>query len=172
MVGPEYGPLSALCVAGVRRRGRSIATAMATLATGIAVAAAAALVSTAAFIATGLAPASYELGDRELTAFISHPDGMAAVVAVLAGVAGMLSLTQGRSGALVGVLVSVTTIPAVANAGVATAYGEWAEVRGAALQLAINVVGLVIAGVATLAVQNRFTAAGANRARPAPRPVR
>jgi uncharacterized hydrophobic protein (TIGR00271 family) len=110
------------------------------------------------FRATGLGPDSYDLTDRQLTAFISHPDGMAVVVAVLAGIVGMLSLTEGRSGALVGVLVSVTTIPAVANVGVATAYGEWAEVGGAALQLTLNLVGLTVAGVATLAVQARLTA--------------
>ena len=82
---------------------------------------------------------------------------MAAVVAVLAGVVGMLSLTQARSGALVGVLVSVTTIPAVSNVGVGTAYGEVAEVGGASLQLVINVAGLVVAGILTLAVQSRMT---------------
>jgi uncharacterized membrane protein len=80
---------------------------------------------------------------------------MAAVVAVLAGVVGMLSLTEARSGALIGVLVSVTTIPAVANVGVATAYREWNEVGGAALQLAINLTGLILAGAITLAVQGR-----------------
>ena len=82
---------------------------------------------------------------------------MAAVVAVLAGIVGMLSLTEARSGVLIGVLVSVTTIPAVANVGVATAYGEWGEVSGAALQLGINLVGLVLAGIATLGVQARLT---------------
>ena len=51
----------------------------------------------------------------------------------------MLSLTEARSGALIGVLVSVTTIPAVGNVGAAAAYGAWSEVGGAALQLAINV---------------------------------
>jgi hypothetical protein len=79
---------------------------------------------------TGLAPEAYELGDRELTAFISHPDGMAVVVAVLADIVGMLSLTEARNGVPVGVLVSVTTIPAASNVGVATAYREWSEVRG------------------------------------------
>ncbi len=58
----------------------------------------------------------------------------------------------------------MTTIPAAANVGVAAAYGEWAEVGGAALQLGVNLVGLVIAGILTLAVQARVTA------RP-PRPV-
>jgi uncharacterized hydrophobic protein (TIGR00271 family) len=157
VVGPEYGPLSALCIAVVRRRARPASRAMTTLATGLAVAAAASFVATVLFRVSGLAPDRYDLSDRQLTAFISHPDGMAAVIAVLAGVVGMLSLTEARGGALIGVLVSVTTIPAVANVGVATAYREWAEVAGAALQLSVNLLGLVLAGVVTLAVQARAT---------------
>ena len=157
VVGPEYGPLAALCVAILRRRRQRAGVAAVTLSSGLAAAAAAALVATIAFRFTGLAPEAYELGDRELTAFISHPDGMAVVVAVLAGIVGMLSLTEARSGALVGVLVSVTTIPAASNVGVATAYREWTEVGGAALQLGLNVASLVGAGVATLAIQARVT---------------
>lgn len=158
VVGPEYGPLAALCVAAVRRRARPAAAAALTLAIGLVVAAAAALIATVAFRLTNLAPDTYGLDDRELTAFISHPDGMAAVVAVLAGIVGMLALTEARGGALVGVLVAVTTIPAAGNVGVASAYGEWGEVVGAALQLAINLTALCIAGIATLAVQARVTA--------------
>lgn len=50
---------------------------------------------------------------------------------------------------------SVTTIPAVANVGVAAAYREWSEVAGAMLQLGVNVAALAVAGVATLAAQSR-----------------
>jgi uncharacterized hydrophobic protein (TIGR00271 family) len=157
VVGPEYGPLAAICVSIVRRRPRAAGRAGTTLLAGLFVAATATLAATLAFRWTGLGPDSYDLSDRELTAFISHPDGLAVVVAVLAGIVGMLSLTEGRSGAMIGVLVSVTTIPAVANIGVATAFGEWAEVAGAALQLAVNLLGLILAGVATLAVQARVT---------------
>ena len=157
VVGPEYGPMSALCIAAARRRRAAVRRALVTLAAGLVAAAAVSLVATVAYRATGIAPDEYELGERQLTAFISHPDGMAAVVAVVAGITGMLSITQARSGSLVGVLVSVTTIPAVANVGVATAYGEWSEVGGAGLQLAVNVAGLVAAGIATLVVQARAT---------------
>jgi len=157
VVGPEYGPLAAACVAAARRRWWAAARATATLGNGLLVAAAASLLATLAFRATGLALDRYDLSDRELTSFISHPDGMAAVVALLAGVVGMLSLTQSRSGALVGVLVSVTTIPAVANVGVAAAYREWSEVGGALLQLGVNLAALAVAGVTTLAVQHRAT---------------
>ena len=58
----------------------------------------------------------------------------------------MLSLTEGRSGALIGVLVSVTTIPALGNIGAAAAYREWDEVGGAAVQLLVNMIGLLAAG--------------------------
>jgi uncharacterized hydrophobic protein (TIGR00271 family) len=158
VVGPEYGPLAALCVALVRGRRSPARVAAVTLGTGLIVAAGAALIATTLFRVTELAPDAYELGERELTAFIAHPDGLAVTVAVLAGIVGMLALTEARSGALVGVLVSVTTIPAASNVGVATAYREWSEVGGAALQLALNVTALVIAGVATLAIQARATA--------------
>ena len=161
VVGPEYGPLSALCIGVLRRRRHTVIGAVWTLAAGLAAASAASLVATLAFRATGLGPDRYDLSARQLTAFISHPDGMAAVVAVLAGVVGMLSVTEARAGALIGVLVSVTTIPAVANVGVATAYGEWSELRGAALQLAINLTGLTLAGIVTLAVQSGATRAPA-----------
>lgn len=170
VVGPEYGPLAAICLNIVRRRWPALTTAAATLAAGLALAAVASLVATVAFRLTGIAPAGYDLDNRQLTAFISEPDGMGAVVAVLAGIIGMLSLTQARSSSLIGVLVSVTTIPAVGNMGAATAYGEWAEVGGAALQLAVNVTGLVVAGVVTLALQARLTGASRLRRSPAPRP--
>ena len=47
----------------------------------------------------------------------------------------MLSLTSAKSGALIGVLISVTTIPAAANIGVAAALGDWSDWRGAMAQL-------------------------------------
>jgi uncharacterized hydrophobic protein (TIGR00271 family) len=167
VVGPEYGPLAAMCVALARRRWSPAAHAARTLGIGFAVAAAGSFVATVVFRASNLARDQYDLSDRELTAFISHPDGLAAVIAVLAGIAGMLALTEGRPGTLIGVLVSVATIPAVANVGVATAYGAWDEVWGAAIQLVVNVAGLVIAGVITLVVQNRATARRERRVAPA-----
>jgi uncharacterized hydrophobic protein (TIGR00271 family) len=165
VVGPDYGPLAALCVALVRRRGRHAVVATRTLVGGVLCAALAAFVATLLFRVTSIAPDEYDIGDRQLTAFIARPDALGAVVAVLAGVVGMLSLTEGRSGALIGVLVSVTTIPAVGNVGAAAAYGSWADVGGAATQLGVNVAGLVVAGVVTLQVQARATTARPSRLR-------
>ena len=166
VVGPEYGPIAATCVALARRRWRTGCAAGSWLLLGLGVATLASFVATVVFRATGLAGDGFDLTDRELTAFISHPDGLGAVVAALAGVVGMLSLTESRSGSLVGVLVSVTTIPAVANVGAAAAYGHWGELGGAATQLGVNVLGLLIAGIVTLLVQHRAT--DTSRRRPNP----
>jgi uncharacterized membrane protein len=65
----------------------------------------------------------------------------------------MLSLSTSKSGALIGVLISVTTIPAAANIGVTAAYGDWENFRGSAGQLAINLGAILLAGTTTLAVQ-------------------
>ena len=111
------------------------------------------LASVLIFKETGLGPETYTAEDHQLTGFISHPDFFSFFVAFVAGIAGVLSLTSAKSGALVGVLVSVTTIPAAANIGVAAAYGDWDEARGAAEQLAINVTSIVLAGVLTLFIQ-------------------
>jgi uncharacterized hydrophobic protein (TIGR00271 family) len=87
------------------------------------------------------------------TLFISRPDAYSAIVAFLAGAAGTISLTTSKSGALIGVLISVTTIPAAANVGVAAAYDNQQEIAGALAQLGINVAVLIVAGVVTLALQ-------------------
>jgi uncharacterized membrane protein len=74
------------------------------------------------------------------------------LVGFLAGIAGMLALTSAESGALVGVLISVTTIPAAANAAVALAYWVPSEAIGSVVQLVINLYANVVAGMLTLPV--------------------
>jgi hypothetical protein len=64
------------------------------------------------------------------------------------------------------VLVSVTTIPAIGNIGAAAAYRAWNEVAGAALQLAVNITGLVLAGVVTLYLQAKATTGAGPGRRP------
>ena len=83
------------------------------------------------------------------TLFIANPNLYSFLVALFAGMAGILSLTTAKSGALVGVLISVTTIPAAANVGVAAAYGNWDDCLGAFGQLSLNLGALATAGIAT-----------------------
>jgi uncharacterized hydrophobic protein (TIGR00271 family) len=72
---------------------------------------------------------------------------------VLAGIAGTLSLTSAKSGALVGVAISVTTVPAAANAAVALSYGDTAQTWGSTVQLLLNLLGIILAGTLTLLAQ-------------------
>jgi uncharacterized hydrophobic protein (TIGR00271 family) len=101
-------------------------------------------------------PGSFDETQHPFSEFITDPTFLSFFVAFVAGSAGVLSLTAAKSGALVGVLVSVTTIPAASNIGVAAAYGEAASASKAALQLGINLAGIVAAGVLTLFVQRRY----------------
>ena len=68
----------------------------------------------------------------------ANPDVLSVAVALAAGVAGMLSLSTQKSGALIGVLVSVTTLPAASYAGLAAAYGDWEAASGSLIQLVTN----------------------------------
>ena len=101
-------------------------------------------------------PDNFDETRHPFTDFITDPTFLSFFVAFVAGAAGVLSLTAAKSGALVGVLVSVTTIPAASNIGVAAAYGEWGIAGKAALQLGINLAGIVAAGVITLFIQRRY----------------
>lgn len=153
VVGPEFAPLSALGVGVVRRQWGMARRAALTLLLGFAVAVLASFVATEVFIATGMAPHAWTGAGHPFTAFVARPDAYAPVVAALAGFVGMLSLTTAQSGVLVGVFISVTTIPAAGNMAVAAAYGNRAELWGSALQLLINLGVMVVAGVLTLVVQ-------------------
>jgi len=153
VVGPEFGPLAGLCVALVERRRGVGLRSLAALAVGFPIGITAAFLFTLFCIATGLVDEGFKSIQNPLTRFIAEPDTFSFIVAAFAGAAGMLSLTSAKSGALVGVLISVTTIPAAANIGVAAALGNWDDWVGAMTQLSVNLSAIVLAGVATLYVE-------------------
>jgi uncharacterized hydrophobic protein (TIGR00271 family) len=156
VLGPEFAPLAAVAVGLIGRRRRMTRVALGTLVVGFATAI---LLTTAAalvwrwlgWIDPGLLDA-----ERPQTGFITSPDRWSLVVAVLAGIAGVLSLTAARSGALVGVFISVTTVPAAGDVSLALALGHREELVLAATQLGINLVGILVAALATLALQRRI----------------
>ncbi|MGK5641065.1 DUF389 domain-containing protein [Streptomyces sp. URMC 126] len=155
-VGPEFGPLAGLCTAIVRRAPRLARQSLAALLVGFPVAMAVTGGFSLLMDWLGLFHEARFLADRPQTAFIWQPDAFSFIVAFLAGAAGILSLTSAKSGALIGVAISVTTVPAAANAAVALSYGNWTETRGSAVQLGLNLLGIVAAGTLTLLAQNWF----------------
>ena len=156
VVGPEFGPLAGLCVAIVERRRGPALRSLSALTVGFPVGITAAFLFALVCVATGLVDASFKSVDNPLTQFIAEPDAFSIIVAVFAGTAGVLSLTSAKSGALIGVLISVTTIPAAANIGVAAALGNWDDWLGAMTQLSLNLVGIVMAGITTLYIERRL----------------
>jgi uncharacterized hydrophobic protein (TIGR00271 family) len=165
VLGPEFGPLAALAVAAVRRRPALACEAAAALVVGFSVA----LLVTTAGAALGRAVGAISpsaLRDLDQTAFVYHVGPVNLLVALLAGVAGMVALLAGAgTGVLVGVFISVTTVPAAGFAAVAVVLGAWPQALGSLLQLALNVVGIVVAGIAVLFLADHRARAAAARRR-------
>jgi uncharacterized hydrophobic protein (TIGR00271 family) len=157
VVGPEYGPIAAMSWAIQQRRFRDYVAAALTGAIGSAAAIAAAGGFTLVLRAFDRIPEGFFLGGQTNSGFIIRPDIYSAVVASAAAVAGVLSLAYAHSGTLVGVLVSVTTIPAIAAMGIGAAVGDWHGAWGALGQLVVNIGCLVTVGAVTLAVLRRWT---------------
>jgi hypothetical protein len=127
VVGPEYGAIASVAL-GIDEKHRSrVRAGLAALGAG--------------FLVAILATLVFSLVVR--------------VVAALAGIVGVVSLVEARAGALIGVFISVTTIPAAADIGVSMAFEDWSEARGSLVQLLLNVVILIAVGAAGLPVQRR-----------------
>ncbi|MEU3746543.1 MULTISPECIES: DUF389 domain-containing protein [Streptomyces] len=155
-VGPEFGPLAGVCTAIVQRAPKLAARSLTALLIGFVSAMLATTLFSLVMDWLGLFTDSMLDGARPQTSFIWQPDPFSFVVALLAGAAGTLSLTSSKSGALVGVAISVTTVPAAANAAVALSYGEFGQMWGSTGQLLLNLLGIMLAGTATLALQQRL----------------
>jgi uncharacterized hydrophobic protein (TIGR00271 family) len=154
VLGPEFVPIAALGLGLVRKRYGLFRQALSTLAIGFAVSIGVVMVLALIARAVGLITvADVETQGRLGTSFIYSPNIWSFIVAVIAGAAGVLALTSAKSGGLVGVFISVTTIPASGNIAVASVFGLWPEVWGSAVTLVVNITGMAMAGWLTLWVQ-------------------
>lgn len=162
-VGPEFGPLAGICTAIVQRAPRLALRSLTALLVGFAAAMAVTVGFSWIMAAFGLFSEAKLEGERPNTGFVYAPDAFSFVVAVLAGVAGTLSLTSAKSGALVGVAISVTTVPAAANAAVALSLGDTKQTVGSTEQLLLNLAGIVLAGTLTLLAQKALWSTQRNR---------
>lgn len=153
---PDYFPLIAGSLALVRRDRAALVRSLWVLTAGFAAAAVAGWLLTEALLRTGVVQYSGLDPDRAVALFVASPNWVSVVVACLAGVAGALSVTILDNRALVGVFVSITTIPAAAGIGVALALRAWGDLAGSAGQLGINVACLYVTGAITLWVQRVY----------------
>ena len=163
VVGPEFGPLAALAVAIVRRRGDLARRAASALLIGFPVAMLLTAGATLGAEALGWVTLQ-DTSQLQDVDFIFQIGPLSLAVALLAGAAGMLSLVSAKSAALVGVFISVTTVPAAGFAVIAATIGDWAVAAESTAQLALNLVGIVVAGVLVLWLHRRHGRLGSRRA--------
>ncbi|MFI1888449.1 DUF389 domain-containing protein [Streptomyces jumonjinensis] len=153
VVGPEYGAITSVAL-GIDRGNRTrIRQGLIALTAGFSLAVLVTFLFSWAIRSLDLQPKAFDLGIRPVSSLIDAPNVFSVVVAVLAGIVGIVSLTQARTSALLGVFISVTTIPAAADIGVSCAFSSWREARGSLAQLLLNIVLLIVVGVLMLRFQ-------------------
>ena len=153
VVGPEYSAIIAVAL-GISRRDRGpVRAGLLALLWGFLAAIAITLLFGLAVRGAGKAPAPFLDGTRPVSDLINTPNVYSVIVAILAGLVGVISLTESRANALIGVFISVTTIPAAADVGVSLAFSSWHEAWGSTLQLLLNIALLIVVGAAGLATQ-------------------
>ncbi|WP_326833875.1 DUF389 domain-containing protein [Amycolatopsis rhabdoformis] len=160
VVGPEFGPLAAIAVGAVLRRWDLVRRAATALAVGFPVS----MVITGVVVLLGSVFGVFEPGtiaDNHDVDFIYQVGAASFVVALLAGAAGMLAMTSAKSAALVGVFISVTTVPAAGYAMVAAVAGRWDRAGYSVLQLFVNLIGIVLAAAIVLILRRRKQRSGA-----------
>ena len=153
VVGPEYGAILSLAYGVTRRDVARIRRGALALVIGFSLAVVGSLILSLIVRAAGLAPEAYTLGVRPVSNLIDTPDWFSLIVAVLAGVVGVVSLSESRSSTLIGVFISVTTIPAASDIGLALAFGSGKEAAGSLAQLLLNITVLAAVAIAGLPAQ-------------------
>ena len=163
VVGPEYNAIMGIALGLERHDPPSVTRGSLALVAGFLAAILLCLVFGLAIRWTGRTPELYSAGVRPVSDFINNPDLFSVIVAFLAGVVGVVSLTEARASALIGVFISVTTIPAAADLGLSIAYTSWSQAVGSVAQLLLNVLVLIVVGAAVMRLQRviwRSRAAG------------
>lgn len=154
VVGPEFGPLAAIAVGTVLSRWDLVRRAGVALAAGFPVAMAITLLGVLLGSWAGLFNPQVIANNHQVD-FVYQVGPASFVVALLAGAAGMLAMTSAKSAALVGVFISVTTVPAAGYAMVAAVAGRWDRAGFSVLQLLVNLFGIVLAAAIVLILRRR-----------------
>jgi uncharacterized hydrophobic protein (TIGR00271 family) len=156
VVGPEYSAIIAVALGLDQRDRRAVRTGLLVLTVGFALAIAVTLLFAVCIRWSGQTPHEYLAGLRPVSDLINTPNLFSVVVAVIAALVGVVSLTLAKATTLTGVFISITTIPAAADVGVSLVYGAWKEAAGSLGQLLLNVGLLIIVGALALHAQRAF----------------
>ncbi|MFE9881463.1 DUF389 domain-containing protein [Streptomyces sp. NPDC005784] len=168
VVGPEYNAISSVALGLDRGNRRRVRDGTRALTVGFLLA----IIVTFGFAVLSrgahFESDAFQRGVRPVSQLIDTPNFFSLVVAALAGIVGIVSLTEAHASALLGVFISVTTIPAASDIAVSLAFANWSEAWGSLLQLLLNVAVLVIVGFLTLRLQRRLWRRASRRTAAAP----
>ncbi len=153
VVGPEFASVAAACVGVVFGRWGLVRKAVGLLLGSFTLAVVVVTLLALGLRLVGVLEVSDVTAARPQTDFIWHPDVWSFLVALTAGVVGALALSLGKTSAMVGVFISVTTVPAAGNLALGLAFLEQGEIAGSLAQLGLNLVGLFLAATLFLTFQ-------------------
>ena len=156
VVGPEFSAVAAASAGVVLRRRDLVVRGLRLLVLSFAFAVGVVTVLAVLAHATGLIEPDDVTRARPNTGFIWHPDSWSVIVALLAGAAGALALALSKTATMVGVFISVTTVPAAGNLALGLAVWDAGEIRGSLAQLGVNIGCMVVAGAVVLLLMRMF----------------
>jgi len=150
VVGPEYNAIIAVAQGIERRHWQPVRQGLLALLVGFFIAIAVTFLFALCIRGLGKPGEQFLHGARPVSDLINSPNIYSVVVAVVAGIVGVVSLTLAKAGPLVGVFISITTIPAAADIAVSLAFSSWSEAVGSLWQLLLNISLLIIVGALAL----------------------
>jgi uncharacterized hydrophobic protein (TIGR00271 family) len=156
VVGPEFAPIVAISAGIVLGRPGMVWRSVRLVVLSFVFATAAVTVLALLAVLGGIVDAEMVRAPRPNTGFIFNPDHWSFIVGVLAGAAGALALALQRAATMVGVFISVTTVPALGNLALGLAILDADEVVGSLHQLGLNLAGMILAGIAVLLMTRTF----------------
>ena len=144
VLAPLLGPNVGLSLATTLGDRDLAAASSRTLAVGIAITLAVSVLFGMVF---GLPAESVQLAERSVIAYSD------VILAIVSGVAGIISFTMGVPTSLVGVMVALALLPPLTACGIFLGAADFARAGGAGLLFLANVICLNLAGVLTFLVQ-------------------
>ena len=156
VVGPEFSAVGAVAVGVAFGRWALVTRGLRLLVGGFIFAVLTVTVFALLARLTGLITLDMVTARRPETGFIWHPDQWSFIVAFIAGAAGALALSIEKASTMVGVFISVTTIPAAGNLALGLAFWTRHEIIGSAAQLTLNLTSMIVAGFLVLSYQRLF----------------
>lgn len=153
VVGPEYSAIVSIALGIDRGDRKRVRHGLRALFAGFLLAIVVTFLFSLLIRAFGLQSQAFTAGLRPVSNLINTPNFFSFAVAALAGIVGIVSLTEARTSALLGVFISVTTIPAASDISVSLAFSSWSNARGSLIQLLVNIVVLIVVGTGALRCQ-------------------